>query len=737
MPSYLEHNGIPVDTLQWALNHLQWLLEHYAKEGGGERESIQLESGISLVESLVQGLKGKVDLVASPLTSLLDRFISLTIKAGDVECTLRQVSLISLLVDTMGKERLTEIHVQAIFHKAMSSWSTFQGEGKGVPDIRKNGIRAVIRLAKQTPQFLLAHYAEIERMVMEHMSNGSTSPDELILYQQFLLTLGMEQKGDQAILKGAITQILQGWSQPLWDSCLSELSSFGQTFGLYEGASAEQLQFRRKFTLQLRSVMTAIKLIGDEPLAIEVVPMIMPHLLLIIRVIHELYASSEPGLQIWKTLCDNERYVYSGGQIERDDNSKSSAVESGKMWLNSTREQAYTLIGELGRIRPFIYTEQAGGHEALRTSLLWNIGSLACRHWKVFVDSAFRPLLLHCPPSSYEAMWGYGTGLGAEAGGESLLGSLFTILGRSIQAGWDKAVARGLRFGNKDDGAWGQKDEGPDRLSAIWEKGGKEMDEVIEEKIIRDLARVVAKTLVMITECGQAGSTEAQVAPMTQFLFQARSVKDATLRILSMLLGLEDTTTCVRSINALNRGMDILFVTGVGNPPPSVDNMLTAAIGHDILQVLLKTYVEGHHQERGALLVPPLARIFHEASSPHRQRMDNGVFRDTVTQTLGLTGSIPPADAMAFYETIEPLSDKARVKHVREFLKVKGLTPGSLGATPGGLGRKGDKKKRTFTAEAPVRVMAGMNDKSHGNLLSKSDASDMEDGGALSNLFSG
>lgn len=85
---------------------------------------------------------------------------------------------------------------------------------------------------------------------------------------------------------------------------------------------------------------------------------------------------------------------------------------------------------------------------------------------------------------------------------------------------------------------------------------------------------------------------------------------------------------------------------------------------------------------------------------------------------------------------IEPLSDKARVKQVREFLRSKGIKPGSLSTVPGDTGR-GKKKKRTFTAEAPVRVMAGINDKNHGDLLGKSEVDDMENGGALSNLFSG
>lgn len=190
-------------------------------------------------------------------------------------------------------------------------------------------------------------------------------------------------------------------------------------------------------------------------------------------------------------------------------------------------------------------------------------------------------------------MWGYGTGLGTDAGGESLLGSLFTILGRSTQAAWDKAVARGLQFGGASN-AQGQRgqdgyDANSNRPNEIWEKGGKEMDEVIEEKIVRDLARVIAKTLVMITAGGDAGPVgRAQATPMTQFLFQARSVKDATLRLLTILLGLEDTTTCVRAIDVLGRGMDLMFISGEGDPPSTVDNMVTAAIAHDILQVLLK-----------------------------------------------------------------------------------------------------------------------------------------------------
>lgn len=83
-------------------------------------------------------------------------------------------------------------------------------------------------------------------MVMGHITRDNVPSDELLLYQQFLLALGLQEEGERSILKGIIIQILQGWSQPLWDTCLSDLSSFGQSFGLYEGASAEQMDSRRK-----------------------------------------------------------------------------------------------------------------------------------------------------------------------------------------------------------------------------------------------------------------------------------------------------------------------------------------------------------------------------------------------------------------------------------------------------------------------------------------------------------
>ncbi|KAJ3071424.1 hypothetical protein HDU98_005353, partial [Podochytrium sp. JEL0797] len=452
--------------------------------------------------------------------------------------------------------------------------------------IRMKAGSCLVKLALSLADVLITLFDNFVQIIQKYIQDNQILQYERVKLIEFLLALihySSKPFPEKQRLFASIVESYVGEWEALDEVPFASPQALLGALGIVKlasngGLSAEEInsieEWRRKISLNVRTWMMWMKRTQGQPsLWPEYVFRILPKMLVFVRVIHSL---GEPD--IWIGIPAQYRVNLSVSDTEKDAILKKSSSKSDVLvdvsktfidgtagWISNIRETCYSLIGTMTGFGPTLYTIPNLGNIIL-SSVFSSATHLDNRHWKSLISSVIRPLFMNCPAAAHGEVL------------DRIIPPFLEFIRARLDGEW-----KGVGEGRRGAGTSSANDE--EEVS----------DEIVKEKILRELTRTHADLLVLIAspDEGKLG-VKGQDLKVVEGSVYSHVISNEVIfgsifgGLLHVML-LKDTISSRKAVVTILKTLPILAKTT--NPGVLV------FLGETVMKTCLEVFHDGYFQE--------------------------------------------------------------------------------------------------------------------------------------------
>ncbi|KAJ3020762.1 UNVERIFIED_CONTAM: Exportin-5 [Siphonaria sp. JEL0065] len=459
-----------------------------------------------------------------------------------------------------------------------------------VRQIRMKAGSSLVKLAVSLPDILIPLFDNFVQMIQSFIQQDQILQFERVKLIEFLLALIHYSSKDVVEKARLFASIVESYVVE-WeamdvsafsstDSILSALGVFNHISGQLLDTDVKAIEsWRRKVNLDMSTWMMWMKRTKEQPsLWPEYLFRILPKLLTIVRCIHLL---GDPS--VWEQLPPHWRLNLSVTEAEKESILKragshadlsttsetKSFVDATASWIASIRETCYGLIGTMTGFGPKFYTIPNLGNIIL-ANVFCGTDNLDNRHWKSLISSIVRPLVMNCPASAHV----------------EVLDTIFPPFFQFIRTRLDREWV-----------ALETAKQGAEQFQKPSARGDDEevSEEIIAEKILRELTRTCADLLVVVAspDEGKPGIKTQDVVvaegSVYSHIMSNQVVFESVFGALLHVMTLKDTISSRKAVVSILKTLPILVKTQRSD--------VLAFLGETVLKTCLQVFHDGYFQE--------------------------------------------------------------------------------------------------------------------------------------------